>query len=152
MWERSGHKHGAVRTPEVHREQRYIFNGEPPAPTVSGYAVRQNRRTVRRRRSPFNIILGLFVLGFVVVLYINNIIVVNQLVVDVNTLQSKYQKQLDSIALLQGQVNSRSSLDRIGKIATEDLGMQYPQEQPQVLPEDASLRERAEKVRQELGE
>jgi len=151
MWERSGNKSGTVRVPEVHREQRYIFGGEP-SPTVSGYAVRQNRRTVRRGFSTFNIIVALFALGLLIVLYIDNIIVVNQLVVDVNTLQRKYQRQLDSNSALQADVHRQSSLQRIGDIATGQFGMQYPQEPAQTIPRNSELQERAEQVRKELGE
>jgi len=151
MWERSGHRNSDVRVPEVHREQRYIFGGEP-SPAVSGYAVRQNRRSVRRTFSTFNIIVALFALGFLVVLYIDNIIVVNQLVVDVNTLQHKYQRQSDSNATLQADVHRQSSLEQIGKIATGELGMQYPKEQPQLVPRNSELQERAEEIRRELGE
>jgi cell division protein FtsL len=149
MWERSGHKSSAVRVPDVHREQRYIFNGEP-SPTVSGYVVRQNRRTIHRRMSTFNIILALFVLGIGIVFYIDNIIVVNQLVVDVNALQGKYQRQLETNAALQAEANRKASLERIGKIASESLGMQYAQEQPEWFTVDPDLRERAEKTRREL--
>jgi cell division protein FtsL len=151
MWERSGHRNGTVRGPEVHREQRYIFGGEP-SPAVSGYAVRQNRRTVRRAFSTFNIIVALFALGLLVVLYIDNIIVVNQLVVDVNTLQRKFQRQIDSNATLQAEVHRQSSLQRIGDLATGQLGMQYPQEQAQTIPRNPDLEERADQVRKELGE
>jgi cell division protein FtsL len=123
MWERSGHKSTTGRTPEVHREHRYIFNGEP-APSVSGYVVRQNRGTIRRRWSTFNIILALFILGAAIVVYIDNIIVVNRLVVEVNALQAKVQRQLETNAALQAEVNRKASLERIGKIASESLGMQ----------------------------
>jgi cell division protein FtsL len=151
MWERSGNRSGPVRVPEVHREQRYIFGGEP-SPAVSGYAVRQNRRSVRRTFSTFNIIVALFALGLLIVLYIDNIIVVNQLVVDVNTLQRKYQRQIDSNATLQADVHRQSSLQRIGDIATGQLGMQYPHEQAQTIPQNPDLEERTKQVHRELGE
>jgi len=150
MWERSGHKSSAGRVPEVHREQRYIFNGEPSA-AVSGYAVRQNRRTIHRRMSTFNILLALFVLGAAIVFYIDNIIVVNRLVVDVNALQVKYQRQIETNATLQAEVNRKASLERIGKIASESLDMIYPQEQPEWLTVDSDLHERAAQIRKELG-
>ncbi len=150
MWERSGHKSSAGRVPEVHREQRYIFNGEPSA-AVSGYAVRQNRRTIHRRMSTFNILLALFVLGAAIVFYIDNIIVVNRLVVDVNALQVKYQRQIETNATLQAEVNRKASLERIGKIASESLDMIYPQEQPEWLTVDSDLQERAAQIRKELG-
>jgi len=151
MWERSGHKHNAGRVPEVHREQRYIFNGEQTA-TVSGYAVRQNRRTIHRRLSTFNIILALFVLGAAIVFYIDNIIIVNRLVVEVNALQVKYQRQLETNAALQAEVHRKASLERVGKIASESLGMMYPQEQPEWVSVDPDLQERATQNRKELGE
>jgi cell division protein FtsL len=151
MWERSGHKSSAERVPVAHKEQRYIFNGEPSA-TVSGYAVRQNRRAVRRRMSTFNIILALLVLGVGIVIYIDHIIVVNRLVVDVSALQGKYQRQLETNAALLADVNRKASLERVGKIASESLGMQYPQEQPEWLTVDPDLHARAEKTRKEFGE
>ena len=151
MWERSTHKQAASRTPEVQREQRYIFNGEPSA-VVTGYAVRQNRRTIKRRLSTFNIIIGLFVLGTIIVLYIHNIIIVNQLVVDVSALQGRYQRLVDTNAALQAEVNRKESLERIGKIASESLGMQYAQEQQQWFETSGDIRDRAAKIRKELGE
>ncbi len=101
--------------------------------------------------STFNIILALFVVGIGIVFYIDNIIVVNQLVVDVNALQGRYQRQLETNASLQAEVNRKASLERIGKIASESLGMQYPQEQPEWFTVDPDLQERAEMTRRELG-
>jgi cell division protein FtsL len=151
MWERTGHKSKAGRSPVVHREHRYIFGGGSAAP-VSGYAVRQNRRTARRRFSMFNIIVAVFALGVTAVLYIHNIIVINQLVVEVNTLQERYQRQLKANEALQAEINGKGSLKQIGEYATTNLGMIYPQEQPQWIPVDGGLHDRAEKVREEIGE
>jgi cell division protein FtsL len=151
MWERNTHKHGPVRTPEVQREQRYIFNGDRKA-EVAGYALRQNRRTVRRKLSTFNVIVGLFIFGTLIVLYIHNIITINQLVVDVNTLQGRYQRQVESNAALLAEVNRKASLERIGKLASESLGMQYAQEQQQWFNTPDDIASRAAKIRKELGE
>jgi len=135
----------------VHKEQRYIFNGEPSA-AVSGYAVRQNRRTVKRPFSTFNVMIAVFTLGALVVLYIHNIIVVNRLVVEVDALQEKIQEQIKANERLQADVNSKASLDRIGRSASEHLGMIYPQDQEQWFAVDPDLQERAAKIREELGE
>jgi|WetSurMetagenome_2_1015567.scaffolds.fasta_scaffold124047_2 cell division protein FtsL len=151
MWERSGHKSRAARAPVVHREHRYIFGGESTT-AVSGYVVRQNRRTTRHRFSTFNLILAVFALGLIAVLYIHNIIMVNQLVVDVNTLQDRYQRQLKVNEALQAEINGKGSLKRIGEYATTNLGMVYPQEQPRWIPVEGDLHDRAEKVREEIGE
>ena len=140
-----------MRVPVVQREQRYIFNGEPTA-AVSGYAVRPNRRTARPRFSTFNVILAVFTLGFLAVLYIHNIIAVNRLVVEVTALETQIQHQLEANKTLQAEVNSKASLDRIGTSASEKLGMRYPQEDPQWFAIDADLHDRANIVREELGE
>jgi cell division protein FtsL len=151
MWERGGHKRQAVREPVVYKENRYVFNGESRA-SVTGYAVRQNRRTVRRKFSTFNVILAVFGLGVLIVLYVHNIIVVNRLVVEINTLQEQIQEQVKANSELHADVSRKASLERIGTVASEKLGMQYPHEQPTWLPIDPDLHDRAEQVRSEAGE
>ena len=72
------------------RENRYIYNGDRQR-TVAGYTVRQNPGVrPAERYSTFNIIIGLFAIGILVVLYINNTIAVNELLGDINTLQGKF--------------------------------------------------------------
>lgn len=151
MWERSGYKRGTVRPPVVYKEQRYVFNGEP-TPAAAGFAVRQNRRPIRPRFSTFNVILAVFALGFLAVLYIHNIIVVNRLVVEVSALETQIQRQMETNKTLLAEVESKASLDRIGKSATANLGLQYPQRDPEWFAVDPDLHERAEQVREELGE
>ena len=117
---------------------------------VSGYAVRQNKHGVRKRMSTFNFIVGLFALGILVVLYINNTIAVDELTGECNGLRRKRQRQLDLNAALQAEVNKKSSLERVGRIAVEKLGMQYPREQPQVFEVPSDLKDRADEVRGEF--
>jgi cell division protein FtsL len=153
MWDRSTHKNpeppAQKTTP---RENRYIFNGENRQATVTGYAIRQNRAGTRKRYSTFNIIVGLFAIGTLVVFYINNTIAVNELLGEINTLQGKYQRHLDANATILAEVNQKASLKRIGDIATEQLGMQHARTQPLwfEIPED--LRDRAAEVRKEFPE
>jgi len=71
-----------------------------------------------------------------IVLYISNIIAVNRLAVEVNDLQQKYDAILNENEILRAEINRRSSLERIGRIATEQLGLQHPKEQPQWLEVD----------------
>ncbi len=152
MWDRSTHKSTEL-PPEktAQRENRYIFNGDRQQ-TVTGYAVRQSRRPTRRRYSTFNMIIALFAIGILVVLYINNTIAVNELLGEINTLQGKYQRQNDMNATLQAEVNRKSSLERIGRIAVVQLGMQYPQSQPLWFTISRELRERAAEARKEFPE
>ncbi len=130
------------------RENRYVYNGDRQT-DLAGYALRQNRRPARRTISTFNIIVGLFIVCILTVLYINNIIVVNQRLAYVSELQGKLQRQLDRNATLQADVNRKSSLDRIGRIAVDELGMKYPQEQPVWFELDGDLKARAAELRQE---
>jgi cell division protein FtsL len=93
----------------------------------------------KRRSSTFNTMAGLFFAAVGIILYISNIIAVNRLVVEVNDLQQKYAAVMNENEILRAEVNRRSSLERIGKIATEKLGLQHPKEQPQTLEVDESL-------------
>lgn len=148
---------------EPTRENRYVYGGgrQGPGPdtnagsssstgNVSGYAVRQNKHGVRKRMSTFNFIVGLFALGILVVLYINNTIAVDELTGDCNALRRKKQHQLDLNAALQAEVNKKSSLERVGRIAVEKLGMHYPTEQPQVFEVPSDLKDRADELRGEF--
>jgi cell division protein FtsL len=149
---------------EPARENRYVYGGgaaNGPGPgsgtgavpgtgNVAGYAVRQNKHGVRKRMSTFNFIVGLFAIGILVVLYINNTIAVDELTGECNALRRKKQHQLDLNAALQADVNKKSSLERVGRIAVDKLGMQYPREQPQVFEVPQDLRDRADDVRGEF--
>jgi cell division protein FtsL len=111
------------------QERRYVYGGEPRT-QAAGYTLRSNRRATRRRVSTFNIILILFACGIGIVFYVNNIITVNQLAFDVGHLQTRYDKIMNTNAALRAEVSRKSSWERIGGIATEQLGLRYPKEQP----------------------
>jgi cell division protein FtsL len=116
-----------ANTPE--QERRYVFNGDA-RPASMGFAIRQNKRGTRRKISTFNIILLLFGFGVASVFYISNIIAVNQLAVETGQLQTRLDKIENTNALLRAEVTRKSGRERIGKIATEQLGLKYPKEQP----------------------
>lgn len=126
--ERAG-KGAVPSVAETEREKRYIFGGDVHT-KAPGYAIRQNKTGIRRKASTFNIILILFGTAVAIILYIGNIIAVNQLAVEVNQLQTKLDKIENINAVLQAEINRKSGLERIGKIATEQFGLQYPKEQP----------------------
>jgi cell division protein FtsL len=91
------------------------------------------------RSSTFNTMLALFLAAVAIVLYISNIIAVNRLAVEVNDLQLKYAAVTNENEILRAEINRRSSLERIGRIANEQLGLQHPRQQPQVLNVDENL-------------
>jgi len=140
------------------RERRYIYSGDTrksgntqyggtsrTAPPVS--PVRSNRRVIRRRISTSNIVLGIFAVGIAIVLYVNNIITVNQLAHDVNELQQTCDRLRSSNAALQADVNRKSAMEQIGGVASKELGLRHPAEKPVEFPIDEEALE-ALKARQ----
>jgi cell division protein FtsL len=125
------------------REQRYIYNGGSAA-AQADEAPRGNRPVTRRRRSPFNVILAMVIVSLLIVLYVWNKITVNRLAVELNDLQMQYQKIESANEVLRADINRKSSLDRIGKIATEQLGMEYAKVQPIQLNLDERQMEKYE--------
>ncbi len=120
-------------------ERRYIYGGEPrTAPAGGATAPRVNRRVTRRRFSTFNTILLLFGVAMVIVLYVNNILTINQLAGEVGTLQARYDAVQNVNAALRADINRKSSWERIGRTATEQLGLVFPKEQPQGFNIDES--------------
>lgn len=110
-------------------ERRYIYSGEPPR--LDGeQPLRRNRPVRRRKRSLFNIMFTLFVVSVFIVFYIWNKIIVNRLAVEVNDLQMQHEKILSANEVLRAEINKKSGLERIEKIAVSQLGLTYPKEQP----------------------
>jgi hypothetical protein len=118
------------------RDKRYIFNGDPQSRNP-GYAVRPtNKKATRRKVSTFNIILWLFGIGIAIVLYVDNIITINRLAFEVNQLQTKYDSVVNTNATLRAEVTRKAAWERIGKNATEQLGLKFPTEQPTLFNVD----------------
>lgn len=112
--------------PQVSAEPaaRRIYSGDPQA-TTPGYAVRpvKTRPAARKRRSTFNVVTFLFCLAIAIVLYISNTLAVNQLVVDVNQLQARYNSMLNRNSLLRAELSRKTTRDRIVQIAEKELGL-----------------------------
>jgi len=123
-----------LQTPETPvtediNSRRFLFNGEYVNETARS-STRGNRRVSRRRRSPFTFLFVVMAISLVVVLYIWNKITVIRLAEEINDLQIQHQKILSANEFLRVGINQKSKLERIGKIATEQLGLTYPKEQP----------------------
>jgi cell division protein FtsL len=91
--------------------------------------------------STFNIILILFAMGIAIVLYVNNILAVNQLVNNNHQLEVRLKEMQGVKEQLKAEVSKKSSLGRIGPIAREKLGLQS-QEQPILFDVDTQRLER----------
>ncbi|SRR5712692_242160 len=107
------------------KENRHVYNGDSPSAPI-----RTNRPFRKRRVSTFNLIFLLFLLALVSVLYISNIIAVNQLVVEVEDLKTAFVKVENLNEILLSEVNRKSGMERITRIATKQLNMQYPKHPP----------------------
>lgn len=93
-------------------------------------------------------VLVLFVAGVAIVLYVNNILAVNQLAFEVNRLEARADSLNNINTVLRAAVNRKTALDQIGRIATGELQLQYlpPGEEPVLLELDA---EKLERLQQE---
>ena len=136
------------------RERRYIYGGDSGSGTharttgttrqagtartapLAAPPARSNRRVIRRRMSTTNVMLAILAVGLAIVLYVNNIITVNRLARDVNDLQQSYDRLRSSNAALQAEVNRKSAMERIGDVASRELGLRHPAEKPVEFPID----------------
>lgn len=122
------------------KDRRLLYNNETGSEsTPKNEPVDRPRKSPRRSSSTFNTMIVLFVAAVAIILYISNIIAVNRLVVEVSDLQQKYDSVINGNEILSAEINRRSSLERIGRIATEQLGLRYPKEQPTWLVVEEKL-------------
>ncbi len=124
-----------LQEPSVPVERRLIYVGDAPTQTEE-FQSRGNRPVRRRRRSPFNIITALLAVSALTVFYVWNKITVNRLVVEVSDLQNRYEKILNANEFIRAEINKKSSLERIGKMAAGQLGLVSPSEQPRTFEVD----------------
>jgi cell division protein FtsL len=80
-------------------------------------------KKVKRRISIFQLLIFLFILSAVVVFYINNIIVVNQLISKNNELKDAINKTVQTNYTYQIEIERLSSFDRIKTLASEKFGL-----------------------------
>jgi cell division protein FtsL len=97
----------------------------------------RNKQVKKRKISPFNLMLILLGFAVAIVLYISNVIAVQQLVREIGVLRSQHQQILSEQEVLKAQINRMSSLERIRKMAEEDLGLKNPTETPRWIQIDA---------------
>jgi cell division protein FtsL len=110
----------------------------PPQPDAAAgvYPPPKDRKVASRRVSPFNIIAALMVTAAAIVLYISNIIAVNQLVNDIHKQEMRLQDLLNEQQVLRAKSSQMSSLERIRKRAEDELGLRNPTQAPAELQVD----------------
>lgn len=127
---------GIVDMPKFN--DRQIYNNVITMPhdlqaNVSGYALpRQNVRRVntKYRTKTSNIVGVLFIVATVALLYVGNVIAVNNLAKEVNDLNMRYNQIISTNEVIKAEINRKASLERISLMAQEKLGMTNPKEAP----------------------
>ncbi len=127
----SGEQIPATDAPELPglTERRYVYSGDSRRPDYENVQ-RGNRPVRKRKRSPFNIVVILFAVSIVIVLYVWNKITVNRLVIEVADSNAQYDSLVRTNDNLRGEISKKTTLERIGKIATSKLGLAPPSVQP----------------------
>lgn len=117
-----------------------------PQSATPGYAVRQNVRLskTRKKTKTSNIVGLLFLVAAAALLYVGNVIAVNNLAKEVNDLNARYMQIVSTNEVIKAEINRKASLERISLMAQEKLGMTNPKEAPVWFMID---RERVEKIR-----
>jgi cell division protein FtsB len=103
-----------------------------PQSAAPGYAMRQNVRTSKSRKKTktSNIVGLLFLIAVAAVLYVGNVIAVNNLAKEVGELNVRYMKVVSTNEVIKAEINRKASLERISLMAQEKLGMMNPKEPP----------------------
>ena len=126
---------GSVELPTYN--DRRIYNDSnvqqfaDPQAVSPGYAIRQPKRTPAvRKHSTTNIVGLMFSLAILGLLYVSNVIAVNQLAKEIGDLTTRYNSALSTNEVLKAEINRKSSLDRINVLAQEKVGLTNPKEAP----------------------
>ena len=98
--------------------------------TPSGLPLQRSKKIVRRKVSPFTVVLVLLGVAVIIVLYISNIIAVGQLMGEINSLETQHRRILMEQEILKAQINKMASLERIQELAEKDLGLSTPKVPP----------------------
>lgn len=115
-------------------ERRLIYNGTMPPPpheTPTGVQLPPtNRKFAKRSLSPSNAMLILMAAAAAIVLYISNVIAVNQLANDIHKSEVRLQDISSEQEILRARINQMSSLERVRKRAEDELALKNPSNIP----------------------
>jgi cell division protein FtsL len=117
------------------KPERRIYNGTmpPPPPFEIPTGVQlppTNRKFVKRKVSPSNVMLILMAAAAAIVLYISNVIAVNQLANDIHKSEVRLQDISSEQEILRARINQMSSLERVRKRAEDELALKNPSNIP----------------------
>lgn len=128
--------HNVVAMPKF--DDRQFYNNAIAVPSNTdqinpGYALpRQNVRRVntKKRAKTSNIVGILFLVATAALLYVGNVIAVNNLAKEVGELNARHNQIISTNEVIKAEINRKASLERISLMAQEKLGMTNPKEAP----------------------
>ena len=91
------------------------------------------KRPGKKRISLFNLMVALFIMAGVIVFFVNNIIVVNQLVMSNSELQNEINKSIVHNNGLQTEIERLSNFDNIKPVAVDKLNLSFSQNRPKKI-------------------
>ncbi len=135
--------------PEEQRGRVYSGNMSNADSGMSGGddAPKPRRRTPKRRLSVLNVLVVLAAGSTIVLLYIYNTVRVGELLGEIGGLETEAQKLKSTNEVLQAEINRKSKLERIGTLATTELGMISPRQQPVWFSLDSTAAQNAAAIR-----
>jgi cell division protein FtsB len=150
---------GQDGSPAAPQRETRIYNSVLPelektysVPNQAVQAPPKNRKAVKRKVSPFNIVLVLLSVAVVSVFYISNILTVGRLLTNINKLQNKHRQVLNEQELLKAEIDKLSGLERVQPLARERVGLINPKQAPVWIQIDPRRVEQVEKVTRGNGE
>jgi cell division protein FtsL len=87
----------------------------------------------QKRISLFNLMVALFIMAAIIVFFVNNIIVVNQLVMSNSDLQSEINRSVAQNNGLQTEIERLSNFDNIKPVAVDKLQLGFSQNRPKKI-------------------
>jgi len=115
---------------DINRYQGTSSVYNPHVSSIGELILADAKKKKTKKISPFTVVLFLFALAIASVLYISNKLAVNRLIVQINQMESKHMEMLNEQEILKAKINKLSSLERIRKIASEQLGLQDNKQLP----------------------
>jgi cell division protein FtsB len=128
-------------TPDFRSSGPAIYGGNPSSSQdefTERVLAGRNKAATPRKRSTFNMMLTMILIAMGIVLYVGNVIAVQQLLKEVGDRQARLQQILNEQEVLKAQINLMSGLERIRSEAENNLGLHNPNGAPEWIIVDSS--------------
>jgi len=87
----------------------------------------------KKRISLFNLMVVLFIMAAIIVFFVNNIILVNQLVMSNSDMQNEISKYVVQNRALQAEIERLSNFDNIKPVAIDKLKLEFSHNRPKKI-------------------